>query len=81
MSASASERLREMERRWSLMDGSYSANAARDVMAALPELAALVEAAEKIADPKDYWDWVTGYAPECKEALARLAQALGEPRG
>jgi hypothetical protein len=43
---------------------------------ALPQIVAVVEAAEKISDPKDYWDWVTGYAPQCKAALNALDEAL-----
>ena len=66
---SASERLRE------LADGSWSA-ALVDVTDALPEIIAVVEAAEKISEPNDYWDWVTGYAPQAKAALAALDEKL-----
>ena len=69
---SASEKLRELE------TGVGGAPWVIDVEIrnALPEIIAVIEAAEKIQEPDDYWDWVTGHAPQCKAALAALEDKL-----
>lgn len=39
---------------------------------ALDAVEALVQAVEAAVNAGDYWDWVTGYAPELRSALARV---------
>ena len=41
---------------------------------ALALVEAALDAAEKVAECEDYWDWVTGYAPALKDALRAVRE-------
>lgn len=45
-----------------------------EALAALALVEAALDAAEKVAECEDYWDWVTSYAPALKAALRAVRE-------